>query len=73
MNRFVTIAAALAVAAATTSSYAAPAKGVKCGNSYIAAGLKCTKPAPKPAAKPASKGVKCGNGYIAAGLKCTKK
>ena len=47
---------------------AAPGKGVKCGDSYIAAGKTCTKAPPAPVGK----GVKCGDSYIAAGQVCHK-
>jgi hypothetical protein len=50
--------------AATAPAKAAP-KGVKCGDSYIAAGQVCHK-------TPAPKGVKCGDSYIAAGQVCHK-
>lgn len=52
--------------AATAPAKAAAAKGVKCGDSYIAAGKTCTKAPPKPMGK----GVKCGDSYIAAGQVC---
>ena len=52
--------------AATAPVKAAP-KGVKCGDSYIAAGQVCHK-----APMPAPKGVKCGDSYIAAGQVCHK-
>ncbi len=54
--------------AATAPAKAAAAKGVKCGDSYIAAGKTCTKAPPKPMGK----GVKCGDSYIAVGQVCHK-
>jgi hypothetical protein len=65
------IAAAIAmsagVAQSATTPAKAPPKGVKCGDSYIAAGQVCHK-----APTPAPKGVKCGDSYIAAGQVCHK-
>ena len=54
--------------AATAPAKAPAAKGVKCGDSYIAAGKTCTKAPPKPMGK----GVKCGDSFIAAGQVCHK-
>ncbi len=54
-------------AQAATAPAKAPPKGVKCGDSYIAAGQVCHK-APTPTAK----GVKCGDSFIAAGQVCHK-
>jgi hypothetical protein len=56
------------VAQAATAPAKAPPKGVKCGDSYIAAGKTCTKAPPKPVAK----GVPCGDSFIAAGQVCHK-
>ena len=70
--RIVIAAAVLAMSAgasqAATTLAKPMAKGVKCGDSYIAAGKTCAK-AP-PAAM--GKGVKCGDSYIAAGQVCHK-
>ena len=73
MKYRILIAALLAIGAGSVQSATAPAKpvaakGVKCGDSYIAAGMTCTKAPPKPAAK----GVKCGDSYIAVGQVCHK-
>jgi len=54
--------------AATTPAKPMASKGVKCGDSYIAAGKVCTK-AP---VKPMGKGVPCGDSFIAAGQVCHK-
>jgi hypothetical protein len=71
MRHHILLAAVIALsvgpAQAATAPAKAPPKGVKCGDSYIAAGQVCHK-APAPAAK----GVKCGDSYIAAGQVCHK-
>ncbi len=54
--------------AATAPAKAAAPKGVKCGDSYIAAGKTCTKAPPKPMGK----GVPCGDSFIAVGQVCHK-
>ena len=65
-------AAVLALSAGATQAATAPAKaapkGVKCGDSFIAAGKTCTKAPPKPMGK----GVPCGDSFIAAGQVCHK-
>ena len=72
MNVRVTFALVMALASATAGAVQAQskpmaAKGVKCGDSYIAAGQVCHK-----APAPVTKGVKCGDSYIAAGQVCHK-
>ncbi len=74
MNYRMILAAVLVLGAGAANADTKPAKpmaaakGVKCGDSYIAAGKTCTKTP----AKPVGKGVKCGDSYIAAGQVCHK-
>ena len=65
MKHSLMIASAVLALAGAAHAAATPAKpvGVKCGDSYIAAGKTCTK-AP---VKPMGKGVPCGDSFIAAG------
>ena len=70
MKTRVLIAVIALLGAASAHAAPLPAKpvGVKCGDSYIAAGKTCTK-AP---VKPMGKGVPCGDSFIAAGQVCHK-
>ena len=74
MNYKIAIAAAvlafsaIGAQAATAPAKATAAKGVKCGDSYIAAGKTCTKAPPKAMGK----GVPCGDSFIAVGQVCHK-
>ncbi len=67
-HRFLLAAALIAsvgAANAATAPVKAAPKGVKCGDSYIAAGQVCHK-------APPARGVKCGDSFIAAGQVCHK-
>jgi hypothetical protein len=61
------VALSVGSAQAATAPAKAPPKGVKCGDSFIAAGQVCHKAPVTPA-----KGVKCGDSFIAAGQVCHK-
>ena len=66
MNTRILAAVALILSFGAAHAATTPApKGVKCGDSYIAAGQVCHK-------TPAPKGVKCGDSFIAAGQVCHK-
>lgn len=66
LNTRILVAATLSLSFGAAHAATTPApKGVKCGDSYIAAGQVCHK-------APAAKGVKCGDSYIAAGQVCHK-